>query len=259
MGKRAHSAPGRDATRGGSPETFPPGPGAPPPSTSTSSGAPSTSASSSSGSELTVVSILTLPALPLEPETCTKGWLCGYDDKHHPLHQDYIRRPYPEGGVTEMACRCLPEMSCGSHRNNKAQQAEVEQQHQKRLQPRLPKEGKHKYQFYWYNFKTLPPEERRDHPTPWDRRWENIFDRLDLAAKEVQYRFYTYCIVFPDRTIGDFLMASDYYLEMMMKLRHNAIRPFVQNEALRRVRHLELFIQNNPKWFDQAPGGQKVI
>ena len=117
MGKRTHSAPRRDATHGGSPETFPPGPGTPPPSTS----------ASSSGSEPTLAPA---PAPPLEPETCAKGWLCGYDDKHHPLHPDYIRRPYPEGGMTEMACRCLPEMRCGSHRNNKTQQAEVEQQHQ---------------------------------------------------------------------------------------------------------------------------------
>ncbi len=124
---------------------------------------------------------------PLEPETCPKGWLCGYD-KHHPLHPDYIRRPYPEGGATEMACQCLPEMRCRSHRNNRTQQAEVEQQYQQRLQMRLAKEDERKYQFYWYNdFKMLPPEERRDHPTPWDRRWENVFDRLDLAAKEVLY------------------------------------------------------------------------
>ena len=68
-----------------------------------------------------------------------------------------------------------------------------------------------------------------------------------------------YCIVFPDRTIGNFSMTSDYYLKMMLKLRHNAIGPSVQNQALRRVRRLELFIQNNPKWFDQAPGGQRVI
>ncbi len=199
-------------------------------------------------------------APPLEPETCAKGWLCGYNDKHHPLHPDYIRRPYPEGGATEMACRCLPEMRCGSHRNNKTQQAEVEQQHQQQLQMRLAKEEEHKYQFYWSNdFRTLPPEERHDHPTPWDRGWENIFDRLDLAAKEVLYRFYAYCIVFPDRTIGDFSMISDYYLKVMLKLRHNAVGPSVQNQALRRVRCLELFIQNNPNWFDQAPGGQKVI
>ncbi len=105
----------------------------------------------------------------------------------------------------------------------------------------------------------LPPEERRDNTTPWDRRWENIFDRLDLAAKEVLYRFYAYCIVFPDRTIGDFLMTSDYYLKVMLKLRHNAVGPSVQNQALRRVQRLELFIQNNPRWFHQAPGGQKVI
>ena len=199
-------------------------------------------------------------AAPLEPETCPKGWLCGYDDKHHPLHPDYIRRPYLEGGATEMACRCLPEMRCGSHRNNRNQQAEVEQQHQRKLQARLAKEDEHKYQFYWYNdFKTLPPEERHDHLTPWDRGWENVFDHLDLAAKEVLYRFYAYCIVFPDWTIGDFSMTSGYYLEMMLKVRHNTVGPSVQNQALRRVRRLELFIQNNPKWFDQAPGGQRVI
>ncbi len=146
MGKCAHSAPGRDATRGGSPETFPPGPGTPPPSTS----------ASSSGSEPTLASELGLPALPLEPETCAKGWLCSYDDKHHPLHPYYIRRPYPEGGATEMTCRCLPEMRCGSHRNNKTQQAEVEQQHQQWLQARLAKEDERKYQFYCYNdFKML--------------------------------------------------------------------------------------------------------
>ena len=51
-------------------------------------------------------------------------------------------------------------------------------------------------------------------------------------------------------------MTSGYYLEMMLKLRHNTIGPSVQNHALRRVRRLELFIQNNPKWFDQAPGGR---
>ncbi len=93
----------------------------------------------------------------------------------------------------------------------------------------------------------------------WDRRWEIIFNRLDLAAKEVLFRFYAYCIVFPDKTIGDFLMTSYYYVKVMLKLRHNTVGPSVQNKALRRVRHLELFIQNNPKWFDQAPGGQKVI
>ncbi len=219
VGKRAHSAPGQDATHGGSPETFPPGPGTP---------LPSTSASSTNWEPMLT---------PLEPETCPKGWLCGCDDKHHPLHPDYIRRPYPEGGATEMACRCLPEMRCGSHRNNRTQQAEVEQQHQKRLQTRLAKEDERKCQFYWYNdFKTLPPEERRDHPTPWDHGWENIFDRLDLAAKEVLYRFYAYCIVFPDWTIGDFSLTSGYYLEMMLKLRHNAVGPSVQNQALRRVR-----------------------
>ncbi len=94
---------------------------------------------------------------------------------------------------------------------------------------------------------------------PWDRGWEHIFDCLDLAAKEVLYRFYTYCIVFPDRTIGDFLMTSDYYMTMMLKLRHNAIGPSIQNKALRRARRLELFMQNNPRWFDQTPGGQKVF
>ncbi len=197
---------------------------------------------------------------PLEPETCPKGWLCGYDDKHHPLHPDYIRRPYPEGEVTEMACRCLPEMRCGAHRNNRAQQAEVEQHHQRKLQTQLAKGDERSYQHYWYgDFKMLPPEEGRDHPTPWDRGWEDIFDRMDLAAKEVLYRFYAYCIVFPERTIGDFSMTSNYYLEMMLKLRHNAVGPAVQNQALKRVRRLDIFMQNNPRWFDLALGGQKII
>ncbi len=160
VGKCAHSAPGRDATRGGSPETFPPGPGTPP-----------STLASSAGLEPMLVQ-------PLEPETCSKGWLCGYDDKHHPLHPDYIRRPYPDGSATEMACRCLPELRCGSHCNNRAQQAEVEQQHQQWLQTCLAKEEERKYQFYWYNdFRMLPPEERRDHPMPWDCGWENTFDR----------------------------------------------------------------------------------
>ena len=33
----------------------------------------------------------------------------------------------------------------------------------------------------------------------------------------------------------------------------------MQNKAFRRACRLELFMQNNPRWFDQTPGGQKVI
>ncbi len=200
------------------------------------------------------------PTPLLEPETRGKGWLCGYDDKQHPLHQDFIRRSYPEGGATELACRCLPGMQCRSHRNSRVQQAEVEQHHQRRLQTHLAKDDERKYQFFWYNdFKMLPPDERHDHTMPWHQGWDHIFDCLDLAAKEVLYHFYAYCIVFSDRTIGNFLVTSNYYMKMMLKLRHNAIGPSMQNKAFRRACCLELFMQNNPRWFDQTPGGQKVI
>ncbi len=151
-------------------------------------------------------------------------------------------------------------MGCGSHRNNRDQQAEVKCLYQKRLQAHLAKDNECKYQFYWWSdFKMLPPDDRCDYPTPWDRGWEHLFDCLDLAAKEVLYHFYAFCIVFPDRTIRDFMMTSRHYLKTMLKLRHNAVGPPIHNKALRRTCRLELFMQNNPRWFDQSPGGKRVI
>ncbi len=124
-GRRAHSAPGHDATHGGSPETFLPGLGTPP-----------TSASAS-------------PPSPLKPETWGKGWLCGYDNRQHPLHRDFIRQLYPEGDVMEVSCQCLPGMRCGTHHKNSTQQAQIDRSYQRRVEACLVKEDERTYQFYW--------------------------------------------------------------------------------------------------------------
>ncbi len=105
----------------------------------------------------------------------------------------------------------------------------------------------------------LPPDDRRDHLTPWDRGHEHIFDRLDLAAKEVLYHFYAFSIVFPDRSIGDFAMTARSYLKVMPKLRYNTVGLLIHNKALRRMHYLELFMQNNHRWFNKSPGGKRVI
>ncbi len=103
----------------------------------------------------------------------------------------------------------------------------------------------------------LPPGDRRDHLMPWDWGWEHIFDRLDLAAKEVLYHFYAFCIVFTDRSIGDFVMTTRSYLEIMPRLRYNATGLLIHNKALRRMCRLELFMQNNHRWFDESPGEKR--
>ncbi len=124
----------------------------------------------------------------------------------------------------------------------------------------MAKEDECTYQFYWWaDFRSLPPDNRHNPPTLWNHGWEHIFDCLDLVAKVVLYRFYAFCIIFPDRSIGNFMMVTRSYLEIMLKLRYNAVRPLIHNKALRRMRCLELFIQNNHRWFDKSPGGKRVI
>ncbi len=84
-----------DATCGGSSETFPPGPG--------------TLAS-------TLASETALPLQMMQtPDTCCKGWLCGYDNWQHLLHSDYIRRAYLDDTQADGTCRCLLGMRCSSH------------------------------------------------------------------------------------------------------------------------------------------------
>ncbi len=92
--------------------------------------------------------------------------------------------------MTEALCRCLPRSRCGTHRKNVTQQIEIDHFYQKKVQACLAKEDERTYEFYWWSdFKTLPPDDRRDHPMLWDRGWEHIFDHLDLVAKEVLYCF----------------------------------------------------------------------
>ncbi len=105
----------------------------------------------------------------------------------------------------------------------------------------------------------LPSDDRRNHMMPWDCRWEHIFNCLDLAAKVVLNRFSAFCIIFPDRSISDIVMTARRYLEIMPKLRYNAVRPLINNKALRRTCRLELFIQINLRWFDESPGRKRVI
>ncbi len=80
-------------------------------------------------------------------DTCGRGWLCGYDDRQHPLHNDYIRRPYPDD--TE-ACRCLPGMRCGSHCMNRNMQEDCDKAYQCRAEERAAMEEEHKYHFNWW-------------------------------------------------------------------------------------------------------------
>ncbi len=53
-------------------------------------------------------------------------------------------------------------------------------------------------------------------------------------------------------------MTARSYLVTIPKLRYNAVGPLIQNKALKRTRRLELFMQNNHRWFDESPGGRVI-
>ncbi len=66
-------------------------------------------------------------------------------------------------------------------------------------------------------------------------------------------------MVFPNRSIGDFNMTSMTYINMLASFKYNKVGPRIHNKAIRRTHHLELFMHNNPKWFDSLAEGKRVI
>ncbi len=65
-------------------------------------------------------------------------------------------------------------------------------------------------------------------------------------------------MVFPNRSIGDINMTLMTYIDILAGFKYK-VEPHTHNKAVQRTHHLEMFMQNNPEWFDSLGEGKRVI
>ncbi len=201
----------------------------------------------------------TYPPGPEQGPEHANNWFSGFNSNLHLLSHKDVQLPYPDDTDMEGWCKCIPGTRCDGHwklQNISEQEAETHQQH---LIVRMASEDGCKYQYNWLaNFRTLPPSQCLLELTPWHKGWDHMNNSFGFAAKKMVYRFFAYCMVYPNQSKGDFDMMSKVYFAVLGKLKHNTVGPAIYLWANLRPRRLELFI-NNPHWFDQSWGGRCII
>ncbi len=176
-----------------------------------------------------------------------------------PRHPKYIRGPFPDEIHPHGLCRCLPLEWCTRHAwfvlDRTAEEKQKEAQRQRRA-----RSHEEAYVPDWQvAFLQNRPRNLLEMTGPWERCGEDMGRRHGPPAREMLYRFYSFCILNPGTLIAKFDMTYEDYVSDTRTLNRHAIREIEVEAAQRRTRKLAVFIDNNPWFFDSTRNGQELI